>query len=687
MNTEKENISLKITGMTCVNCAVSVEHSVKKLGVEDAAVNFATRELFVSGLNGKEEKELVSAIEKAGYGVEKDDAGYKNLIENILLYGVFGIAAYFMIQMFFHWHSPLADMILATFVIITGFYKFGRGAMHSVVNLSANMYVLVLMGAGAAYFFSIYLTFFQAGEHLYFEAAAVIIALVMLGKKIEEKSIEKTTSAISGLAGISIHKAQKIIKGEAKTVSINEVRVNDMVVVNSGDYIPTDGMVESGNGMANESLLTGESEPLYKSMGDTVLGGSILNDGNIVYKVTRPGYESTLAQINRLVQKAANEKADIQKYADKVSSVFVPGIVLIAVLWFLFSYFVLGLTTETALIRSITILVVSCPCAMGLATPIAIMVGLGKMSEKGILIKRAQAVENFARIKHLILDKTGTLTTGKFQMSKLTVWEGQEDEWLGIIKAMEQKSSHPIALSVVHQLENISAAELLKTEEIKGSGLTAEDAAGNTYRLGNASFCETTNDEFDIFLVKNKQLVAAFNIHDEIKEGTKQTLQYFTQQKIESIVLSGDNRKKCQLLSEALNITAVDSLKPDDKLSYIDENYTEATAMLGDGVNDAPSLSKVNVGISFGHASSIAVQASDIVLMRDKFSLLSTAHKLSVQTVKTIRQNLFWAFSYNIVAIPMAAMGIFTPMMAAFLMLFSSLVVVGNSYLLKLKKF
>jgi P-type Cu+ transporter len=687
MSEKEQNISVKIKGMTCVNCALNIESSVKKLGLEDVAVNFATRELHVSGLNDLGAKEIKKAVENAGYEIDSEtDNSFQQTKDTVLLSISILTAVYFMVQMFAHWHTPFLDLALASIVLAIGWQKFGKGAIHSVLSGSANMYVLILLGASTAYLFSIYLMITQPNAHLYFEAAVVIIALVMLGKKIEDISIQKTTAGITGLANISIQKGKKIVNGEVKTVSINEIRVNDIVSVNTGDYVPTDGIIESGSGTFNEALLTGESEPLFKKIGDLLLGGAVLSEGNITYKVTRPGYESTLAQINKLVQKASNEKAEIQKYADKISAIFVPFIVIFAALWFIINLFVFSNGFEIALIRSVTILVVSCPCAMGLATPIAVMVGLGKLSEKGILIKTAKSIENYAKITRIILDKTGTLTTGKFRLQDFTTFGGEENLNLSIIKTIENKSSHPIAHSITAQLKDTPFVELESVEEIKGSGMKAIDAEGNEYKLGNAVFTEIQNHDFDIYLVKNGKLQAAFNIQDEIKTGVEESIDYFKKRGITPIVLSGDSPKKCHALSETLGIEAIASLKPEDKLAKIETYSNEVLAMVGDGVNDAPALSKVNVGISFGKASQLAIESSDVILMRDSFSLLETSHKISVQTVKTIKQNLFWAFSYNIVAIPLAAFGIFKPMMAAFLMLFSSLVVVGNSYLLKMKK-
>lgn len=686
----KKNLTVKVTGMTCVNCALNLERAVKKTGIEEVAVNFSTRELHVVGLKNTSQADIYKAVKKAGFDIELEgNKKSKNILDNILLYLAIAIATYFMIQMLLphHWFNSFLDLGLGSIALAIGWFKFGKGAINSVISGSANMYVLILMGASLAYLLSIYLMIYQTDAHLYFEAAAVIIALVLIGNKVEDAAIHKTTESLSKLANITIPKGKRVIDGDIEIVSVNEIKKGDSIQVNTGDAVPTDGEIISGNGSFNEALLTGESVPLYKSKGATVMGGTLLIDGNVIYKVTKEGHESALAQISKLVQKASSEKANIQRYADKISAIFVPVIIATALAWFIFSLLILNQTVETAFIRSVTILVVSCPCAMGLATPIAVMVGLGKMTEHGILTKKSQAIENLANIKNLLLDKTGTITTGNFEITNFKVFKGDKSEWQSILKSIEKKSSHPIAVSIVKALKNKNEIELTEIEEVKGGGMLAKDLNGNTYKIGNKNFTEISEDIFfDNFILKNNELVAAFNLSDEIKPNVQNTLEYFNDLKINAVILSGDNEKKCKELSEKLNIKAHHSLKPEDKLNKIDTYLNAPTAMVGDGVNDSPALSKVNVGISFSEASNIAVQSADVILLNNDFSLIKTSHQISVFTVRTIKQNLFWAFAYNIVAIPMAAFGVFSPMVAAFLMLFSDLVVVGNSFLLKRKK-
>lgn len=690
MSETAKRVAIKVNGMTCVGCALSVERAVQKMGISDARVNFASKELIIEDSASKSLKEITNAIEDAGFSVFKKEKSAMHLaVEKALLILTGLVSLYFIVAMFFMdiYSNPLLDAILASIVLAIGLGKFGLGAYKSAKSGMANMYVLILLGAITAYLFSFYLWFFQTDAHLYFETTAVIIALVMLGNWVEEISINKTTAALSRLATQQVQDAKLLVNGKVEKVSVNTLKKGDQVQINTGDVFPTDGLVLEGNALADESLLTGESVPVVKTSGVLVFGGSVLNEGNLVYEVSKAAHLSALSKINELVQKASTEKADIQKYADKISAIFVPTIIAIAAVWFLVSYFFMGLTIETSLIRSIAILVVSCPCAMGLATPISVMVGLGKMSKAGILAKSSSTFENFAAIETLLLDKTGTITTGNFSITDFQILEGEEQEITGVIKSLESKSSHPIAVSVAQHFAAAKEVTLLDVEEKKGSGMQAKDNSGNVWKLGNASFTNSLNEiAKDIYLLKNDKLVATFNISDTLKPAVKETLQYFKKQDITSILLSGDNERKVAAVAKELNIEAKGALQPEDKLAEIEKYVSSPTAMIGDGINDAPALSKVNVGITFSEASNITIQNADVVLMQHDIALLAKAHKIAMHTLRTIKQNLFWAFAYNLVAIPLAAFGILSPMLAAFFMLFSDLIVIGNAYLLKLKK-
>ncbi|MGB0886276.1 MAG: heavy metal translocating P-type ATPase, partial [Chitinophagales bacterium] len=680
--------AIKIDGMTCVNCAINIERAVKNAGIEHAVVNFSTKELLIEDFSGIKDTALEKIIQNAGFSVVKEgNKPTPTWLKDTLFWLVVIIAAYFIAQMFFPetWKSSSLDFVLGTPALIIGVWKFGKGAFYSLKAGSANMYVLILMGAITAYVFSIYL-YFTGKSPLYFETTAVIIALVMVGDNLEEKAIEKTTSSLSSLAKMQIKNAKKLINGIFEEVSLNAIKKDDTVQVNQGDQIPTDGEVLEGSGMVDEALLTGESEPVFKEKAAQLFSGTTLIDGQFTYKVSKPGHLSALARINGLVQKASTEKANIQKLADKISAIFVPLIIGISSVWFFVSYFALGVALEESIIRSVAILVVSCPCAMGLATPMAVMVGIGKLSENGILVKGAQTLETFAKTKNIIFDKTGTITTGNFKMDSFQVFNVSENEAKSIILALENKSSHPIAQSISKLLAEFNVFPLLEIEEIKGSGMLGKDEVGNIYKLGSAKFTQNINNDSDIYLTKNNETIASFNIKDELKENVAQTISYLKNQEVLPVVLSGDSNKKCAMLKEELQVNIEGELKPEDKLTRIETFSKQVTTMVGDGINDAPALSKAHIGVSFSEASNIAIESADIVLLNNDFSLLQKAHHIALKTLATIRQNLFWAFAYNIVAIPLAAFGILDPMMAAFFMLFSDLFIIGNAYRFKLSK-
>ncbi|MFT4969198.1 MAG: Cu+-exporting ATPase [Chitinophagales bacterium] len=679
--------SFKIEGMTCINCALNLERSVKKAGIDQVHVNFASKELLFERPENVNDELISKAIQDAGFSIAKDNKITK-WFEKVLLAYSFIIAIYFMLIMFLPFHvHPILDAVLAGVSLLIGFYKFGKGAFFSIKSGSANMYVLILLGGTTAFFFSLYLMLFKAGQHLYFETTAVLVALVLIGDILEDNAVKKTVSSISNLAKNKVSLAKKIVNSTIEMVSTNSLKVGDLVQGNLGDEIHTDAKVIEGTALIDEALITGESIPISKNVGDLLLGGSSIVDGNISYEVSKNAHLSTKAKIDSLVQKASGQKASVQKLADKISAIFVPLVLVITLVSFLVNYFALGVGLEDAVLRSIAILVISCPCAMGLATPISVIVGLGKMSKEGILVKNPDAFENLANLNQIIFDKTGTLSTGKFGVKELSVHGIAKEEAQGIIKTMERKSSHPIAKSLVTFYADVEdSLELNTIEEVKGEGMIAQSVSGDSYILGSASFTKQNKSVGDLFLLKNDVLVAHVRIEDELKENVKSTLDYFKNSNVKNLVLSGDKKEKCDALSEKLQTEIIGELKPEDKLALISKMEGQNVAMLGDGVNDAPSLAIVNVGISFADASNMAMQTADVILMRDDMNALVKAHKIAKLTYRTIKQNLFWAFAYNLVAIPLAAFGIINPMFAAFFMIFSDLIVVGNAFVLKGRK-
>jgi Cu+-exporting ATPase len=465
--------------------------------------------------------------------------------------------------------------------------------------------------------------------------------------------------------------------------------VGDVLLVNTGDKVPLDGIVNWGECLVNEAMITGESMPVDKAAGNAVVGGTILLSGSIKMEVTATGDKTYLSRIIELVKSAQQKKPEIQRLADKVSGIFVPAVVLIALLTFLIAYFGFALDVTKALMNSIAVLAIACPCAMGLATPTAVMVGIGRVTKEGILIKGGRTLEQLAGIKQVVFDKTGTLTTGNFNIKKIEVFQGDMDTVRSILYSIEKHSSHPLALSVVAQLQGTPEIVIQSSEEIKGMGVKARDEAGNLYEAGSYQLVRnhTTNNHFDIYLLKNNELMAAVEVEDELKPEAAGVIAYLKEKGIKTIMLSGDRYEK---VSQAARRLGIDSFyaerNPQQKLELVEQLSNDAaTAMVGDGINDAPALARATLGISLSNATDIAINSSQVILLKGDLGHLKHALGISKNTLATIKQNLFWAFAYNIVAIPLAAFGFLNPMVAAFSMAFSDIVVVANSLRLKNK--
>lgn len=605
--------------------------------------------------------------------------------------------------MFIPWnllHDPIFQLIASLPVYIVGFAFFGRSAYHSVKNGVPNMDVLIFVGSLSAFIYSIAGLVMYFGTHdihkyLFFETGTTIITLVLLGNLMEKNAVKSTTNEMNELNKLKNIKARKIHLDKNGNEHIDEVnyddiKIGDILLVNSGDQIPIDGNVTNGEGSVNEAMITGESIPVYKSNTEKVIGGTLLLDGNLRIDVTANSKTSVLAGIIEMVKTAQADKPEVQKLADKISAIFVPAVLIIAVIAFLINFFIADLSLSISLMRAVAVLVISCPCAMGLATPTAVMVGIGKAARNGILIKQASVLENFSKINSIIFDKTGTLTTGNFSVDTLFHDHHTEQEIKNILYNLEMHSSHPIAKSIVKNKSwLLSKINFTQIQEIKGKGLTAVDENNNQYELGSTAISGGVQLlSGDIFLMMNEKLLATFSIADELKEGAKDGISYFNKNNIDTILLSGDNETKCKNVTEQTGIKKYfASQLPYQKLKLIDEVSSEKhLAMVGDGINDAPALSKASVAISFSNASEIAKQSAQIILIKNDFRTINYAHIISKQTYRTIKQNLFWAFFYNVVAIPLAAMGFLSPMVAALSMAFSDVVVIGNSIRLRFTK-
>ena len=701
---ETEKTVLNVEGMTCSNCALGITRYLQKQGLKNVNVDFTSGEVEFEAVDDEQMPQLVDGIKKLGYEVTDTGAATTEAKKSkfFTTEKKFFISLFFTLPLFSHMflpfhilHDPWIQLLLALPVYIIGVFHFGRSAWASLKTGIPNMDVLIFIGSSAAFFYSLAGTLMYAGtplaeNYLFYETAAVIITLVLLGNLLEQKSVSKTTTAIEDLARLQPLFAKKIgANGSLTEISYNEIRKGDSLLVNQGDKIPTDGKIFSGNVFVDESMITGESIPVQKTEGDDVIGGTVVTDGNMKIKATSIGSETVLSHIIRMVKDAQKAKPEIQKLGDKVSAIFVPVVVSISVLTFLVAYFIFNLEASQALMNSVAVLVISCPCAMGLATPTAVVAGIGRAAKSGILIKGGNTLETLAGIKTMVFDKTGTLTTGKFRIENFDSFHVDKEEAQRIILEMEKHSSHPIAKSIVENWKDKhlpNGLYLKNIREEKGSGMKASDETGNNYFFGTS---EVKEKKYDLYLFKNDEIIAGLNIKDEIKEGSKELISWLKSNGIKTILLSGDKKEKCERVASEIGVEEVYcEKKPEEKLKIITELSSKSpTAMVGDGINDAPSLTRASTGISLGRATQVAIQSAQVIIMNDEdINNIRQAVTISKLSLQTIKQNLFWAFFYNVLAIPLAAVGLLSPMIAAFSMAFSDVIVVGNSLRLKTRK-
>ena len=697
MNTEKNYTKIQVHGMNCNNCAIGLKKHLEKKGFKNVNVNFSTAEASCNISNQNSIITLEKAIQQLGYSVIKESKKNPKLskVEKyfyLTLFFTIPLCAHMLVEKNNILHNPLIQFMLCVPVYIVGLLHFGKSAIKSLRMGIPNMDVLIFIGSSSAFIYSIYGWFLfgntsEMHNYLFFETSATIITLVLLGNVLEHRSVKKTTSAIKELSNMQKIIANKEVNGKIKKISFEEIQLNDILIINNGDKIPTDGTILEGDCFIDNSMITGEDLPINKKVGDEVFGGTILLKGSIKIKVLKAKEKTLLSQIITLVKNAQNNQPNIQKFGDKISGVFVPLVVGISVLTFLIGNFYFDITTQDALLRAIAVLVISCPCAMGLATPTAVMVGIGRAAKNGILIKGGDTLEKLANTSNIVFDKTGTLTTGKFEISELKLFQGKEKEIKNIIYNIEKHSSHPIAKSLCYAYKDYyMPLKLNNIDEVKGEKISA-NINGDIYTIGSAKITNSENT-YDISILKNEILIAALNIKDSLKSNTKIILKQIINSGYNTTLLSGDKKYKCEKLAKHLGIKHVYSEQlPQDKINVISKiSHKYSTAMLGDGINDAPALAKATVGISLGNATQIAIQTADVVLLNNNnIEQLPKLLSISQHTLTTIKQNLFWAFSYNIIAIPIAISGLINPMWAALFMAFSDIIVIGNSLRLRYK--
>lgn len=695
---EREEITLKVQGMTCNNCAAGIGKSLRKVGFEDAEASFAEGEVTFTPVNGHDVQEAIENIESLGYSIDTDDDDTRkgwSAVEK-----KFAFTLLFTVPLFMHmfvprswWlNDPLVQIGLSLPVYVVGFTHFGRSAWGSIKARMANMDVLIFIGSSAAFFYSLIGTLMHwrqpaMHDYMFFETAATIITLVLLGNVLEHRSVQQTTQRIGELTSLQKTTARIVMRmGDKEKIFETDpesVKPGDELQVNEGDYFPVDGEVMRGEALVDESAITGESDHVMKKPGDAVYSGTTLVSGNIRVGATQPAKDSTLSKIIDLVKRARRDHPDIQILGDRVSAIFVPVVLGIAALTFTLAYWAFDIGITQSLMNAVAVLVISCPCAMGLATPTAVVVGVGRAAKNGILIKGGSTLESFAQADAIVFDKTGTLTTGKFRVEFV-------DNTLGtraaaLIKGLESHSSHPIANALVSAFDDTEAETFSEVKELKGKGMEGVTASGERVFVGR----NDTDLPGDLMLVVNEAPVARLNIADAIKEGAADMVRTFREAGLETLILSGDRREKVLHTAKKLGIEQAHyEMTPDAKLTFIEELSSRKTVvMVGDGINDGPALSRAQVGISPGGSTALALDSARVVLMsKSEMQALSDAFRISKHTYLTIKQNLFWAFFYNVVAIPIAAVGLLSPMIAALSMAFSDVIVIGNSLRLKIKK-
>ena len=726
--------TLPVLEMSCAVCANNVENKVNSLsGVKSASVNFAANTIIVE--YDPEQitlPQIKAEVQSIGYDLVIDEVNQEDIQEEaqkshyallkrkVIVAWILSIPTMLLSMIFMH--TPGNEwimMVLTLPILLYSGQSFYIHAWKQVKQHTANMDTLVALSTSIAFLFSLFNTIYpqfwtdQGMEaHVYYEAAGMIIAFVLLGKLMEERAKNSTTSAIKGLMGLQPKTARKVIESEEIEVPIGQLQPNDKISVRPGEKIPVDGIVIDGNSYVDESMISGEAIPVKKQSGDRVLAGTINQRGSFILNATQVGSTTVLAQIVRMVQEAQGSKAPVQKIVDRISSIFVPIVISISIITFIVWIIIGGNHYFSyALLSAVSVLVIACPCALGLATPTALMVGIGKGAERHILIKDAFALENLCKVNCVVLDKTGTLTEGHPSVSDVFWITDSEQTSQSVLLAVEQKSEHPLAIAITEYLKGkgVAPEEINSFESITGKGIEVvfEDSK---YWVGSLSFAQTQQIQLPekalqktemwskenksiIYYGKESSLMAIFAITDPLKPTSAQAVQTLEKRGIEVHMLTGDGNKTAQMIGETLGIKHIQAeVMPTDKETYIQnlQQKGKIVAMVGDGINDSQALARADVSIAMGKGTDIAMDVAMVTLMTSDLLLLPQAIKLSQRTVRLIHQNLFWAFIYNVIGIPIAAGILFpinglllNPMWASAAMAFSSVSVVLNSLRLK----
>ncbi|MEN8191762.1 MAG: heavy metal translocating P-type ATPase [Bacteroidota bacterium] len=731
--------NLPVEGMTCASCVTRVEKALRKVkGIENISVNFANEKVAFELNDNTSLADAANAIEKSGYilnthVVEKKQSteseyvdpiekSYKKLKKDLIT-GAFFTLPVLVISMLREFQFFLSVwpfdidytnkilLALTTPVIFISGKRFYKIFWKNIQHLSFEMNSLVAIGTGAAYGYSVVATLFptwvQVGNglpHVYFETAGVIIVLILTGRLLEIRAMRKTSDAIKKLLDLKPKETTIIENGSERKVKLESLKLRDVVLIKPGEKIPADGIIKSGNSVVDESMLTGESIPVEKNSGGLVIGGTINKTGSFTFEITALGDNSVLGQIIKLVEDAQGSKAPIQKFADKIASIFVPAVILISIVTFIsWMYLAEANNANIALINFVAVLIIACPCALGLATPTAIMVGTGLGAQHGILIKNSESLETAHKIDTVVLDKTGTITEGNPGVTDVITNRISDRELLSIAASLEKKSEHPIASAIVEYSEKlgVKTIDAESFHNYSGFGVTA-NIKGDMVVLGNEGLMEHFSininkfsnklDELSllgktvIFCAIKGELSGVIAVEDPIKNTSIESIEEMKRGGLKVFMLSGDNEKTTAAIAKRVGVTDhLAEILPHEKVNHIKELQEQGriVAMVGDGINDSPALVAADLGIAIGTGTDIAIESSDITLVKGNLKSVVSAIDLSKKTLRTIKQNLFWAFIYNTIGIPLAAFGLLNPMIAALAMSLSSVSVISNSLRLR----
>ena len=741
-----KSLTLPVEGMTCASCVARVEKALKKVeGIGEVNVNLATEKVTLSyDPYLADVSKFSKVVEDAGYklippAVEKESdesfeiesasdlqhkESYLKLRKEFIFSAVLSIPIMIVsMLMMTDWFRNVIPLTMdevnkllflgSTLVIFISGKRFFTSSWKIAKHFSADMNTLVAVGTGTAYVYSTiavlfpeFLNLTNADGHIYFDTAVIIITLILMGKLLEARAKSKTSSAIKKLLGLQPKTARVVRNNQQIDIPIKDVISDDIILVRPGEKIPVDALIIEGYSSIDESMITGESIPVEKTTGAKVIGGTINKNGSLTIKAEAVGKDSVISRIVKLVEEAQGSKAPIQSLADKVASIFVPVVIGIAVVTFLIWYLIADIPFTAAMLNFIAVMVIACPCALGLATPTAIMVGTGLGASNGIMIKNAESLERLNSVTTVIFDKTGTITIGKPVVTDIISKNGTgENELLQTAASLESKSEHPLAAAIVDYAssKNIVLQEVSRFNSLTGSGIEASYDNADVL-IGNSALMKErgvdidreSSDEIErlssqgktpVFISLDKKLSGIIAVADIIRSETKMVVADLKKKNIQSVLLTGDNKKTADAIAKEAGIEQVFSeVMPSDKAEIVKklQSQGKVVAMVGDGINDSPALAQADVGIAIGTGTDIAIESADITLINGNIKEVLSTLKLSAKTISTIKQNLFWAFIYNMIGIPLAALGLLNPMIAAAAMAMSSVSVVSNS--LRLRK-